>query len=196
MQAAIDRGMGVAPSRERPVVTVLPPAVPTPARVDPPHVAGPSPLNRVAGWGADVLWACLRWVTRLPLRASRRLSILAISLLLLITINIPIVSNALLGQVIDVVPWSATTVQTDGLNLRASPGTDGEIRSALGFDLEVSITGLPQRRDGITWWPVIADGQRGWVAGEYLDETRLMWAVQAPGGLRDAAGNLLGIVIP
>jgi serine/threonine protein kinase len=196
MRHAIDRGLGRSPARPQHVVAAIPRSPMPTTRIDAKPDTGPSKFDRLVAWWSGLMWSTLRWLARLPLRVSRRMSILAFSLLLLMVINVPFVSNVMLEQVIDVVPWSGTTVETDGLNLRASPGTDGAIRSALAFGSEVSVTGLPESRDGITWWPVLVDGERGWVAGSYLEESRLMWSVQFPSDARDAVGSLLGILLP
>ncbi|HYJ13057.1 MAG TPA: SH3 domain-containing protein, partial [Thermomicrobiales bacterium] len=196
MQDAIDRGLGGSTVRPRQVARVLPPKGPPTARTEITAHPGPSRLDRLVAWARGLVWAALRAIARLPLHFSRRLSILAFSLLLLMVINIPVITNGMLEQVIDVVPWTGTTVQTDSLNLRASPGVDGVVRSALELGTEVTITGLPVNRDGITWWPVLVDGERGWVAGSYLAESRLMWAVQFPGDARDAVGGLVDILLP
>jgi hypothetical protein len=196
MQEAIDRGLGVSAIRPRQVVTVSPRPAPPTVEVAPAPDAGPSRVNRLLDWVGGVVWFALRWLARLPLRFSRRLSVLAFSLLLMMVINVPVVSNGLLEQVIDIVPWTGTTVQTDVLNLRASPGIDSEVRTVLESGREVTITGLPADVNGTPWWPVMVEGERGWVSGEFLDDTRLMQTVQLPGDARDAVGGLVGILIP
>jgi hypothetical protein len=196
MQAAIDRGLGVSPIRPRQVVRVMPRPAPTRVEIEPQPVVGPSKVGRLGDGAGRALWFALRWMARLPRRFSRRLSMLVFLLLLVMVINVPVVTNGLLEQAIDIAPWTGTTVQTDILNLRASPGIDGAVISTLEFGTDVSITGLPENRGETTWWPIMVDGELGWVSGEYLDETRLMQAVQLPRNAREAVGGRLGVLIP
>ena len=61
----------------------------------------------------------------------------------------------------------------DGLNLRAAPGRDGEVIASIPdgtiVDLRIDMTDTVRDPDGVTrWWPVLFDGQTGWVAGTYL----------------------------
>jgi uncharacterized protein YgiM (DUF1202 family) len=64
----------------------------------------------------------------------------------------------------------------DGVNLRAEPGFAGEVIAVLSdgtvVDLRIDVADTVLDGDGETrWWPVRVEGQDGWVAGYYLDET-------------------------
>ena len=61
------------------------------------------------------------------------------------------------------------TVNSDTLNLRADPSSDGEIVGKLALGDSVTVTGEAEIASGYTWWPVTtADGLTGWAAGEFL----------------------------
>nr|MDQ3044599.1 SH3 domain-containing protein [Chloroflexota bacterium] len=61
----------------------------------------------------------------------------------------------------------------DGVNLRADPTFDAAALTTLGdgttVSLRIDATDTVYDPDGVTrWWPVIADGIEGWIAGAYL----------------------------
>jgi cell wall-associated NlpC family hydrolase len=76
----------------------------------------------------------------------------------------------------------------DGLNLRAGPGTDADILTALPDGTLVEITGGPVNdADGAPWYQVAAaDGASGWAIGLYL-----VGSAAPPPPADDAAGAAL-----
>jgi sortase (surface protein transpeptidase) len=69
----------------------------------------------------------------------------------------------------DLAEGGQATVNTDGVNLRAEPSTDGEVVSVLANGTIVTITGDSQEADEFTWLPVeLEDGTTGWVAQDFL----------------------------
>jgi hypothetical protein len=59
---------------------------------------------------------------------------------------------------------------TTGLNVRASPGTDGEQVWVAPGGSAGYIRAGPRSADGYTWWDVAFNaGYRGWCAGTYLE---------------------------
>jgi uncharacterized protein YgiM (DUF1202 family) len=66
---------------------------------------------------------------------------------------------------------STVVVNTDGLNLRAAPGTDADVLLVLGQASVMKVTDGPVTADGHTWYKVdvwVESPVTGWVAGEYL----------------------------
>lgn len=64
---------------------------------------------------------------------------------------------------------ATATVAGDGLNLRATPGLGGAIVATLAAGLEVALLDGPVAADGYGWYEVrTPEGQRGWVAGDFL----------------------------
>ncbi len=55
-----------------------------------------------------------------------------------------------------------------GLNLRAAPGTGGQLLTTLVQGRDVTIMDGPVQADGFTWWYVVTtySNEAGWVAGE------------------------------
>jgi hypothetical protein len=75
--------------------------------------------------------------------------------------------SALVERFLSIAPNTTTTVVVDELNLRPSPSIDTTVLAVLERDQEVRVTGLSERVDGYTFWPVdaVVDGQQysGWV---------------------------------
>lgn len=69
--------------------------------------------------------------------------------------------------------WSseARVADADGVNLRAEPGSTGEILWVLGPSEVVALRAGASTvwADGMRWWPVAFDGVDGWIAGPYLE---------------------------
>jgi hypothetical protein len=59
----------------------------------------------------------------------------------------------------------ATVISPEGLNLRSSPATSGNVVQIIPFDGTVSIIG-PATAD--YWYPISYAGVAGWVSGQYL----------------------------
>jgi murein DD-endopeptidase MepM/ murein hydrolase activator NlpD len=62
----------------------------------------------------------------------------------------------------------------DGVNLRAEPGLGGDVLDTLPDGTVVALRVDEVDTvvdDDARWWPVHVDGQDGWIAGFYLDET-------------------------
>ncbi len=202
MLEAIDRAQGSQPEiRTTERVEIRPPVsrlYEGEAVAEPP---GPGVVSRIFFWVMRRLTAAFLWLLRRPQRMSRRLGGLAAIVAMVMLLNVPFVSNGLMELAIETLPWTQVQVVSDGLNLRAEPSRSAPIRTALDSGNTVSITGLPQEHEDITWWPVMANGESGWVAeadqGEtYLEETSLMSVVTLPGEVRDTVGGLLGFLIP
>ena len=67
-----------------------------------------------------------------------------------------------------VVDWmygDTVTVDTDLLNVRATPSTSAAVLDVYEFGFEAVITGDATSADGIVWYPI---DNLGWVAGQYL----------------------------
>jgi uncharacterized protein YgiM (DUF1202 family) len=66
-----------------------------------------------------------------------------------------------------------TAVVADGpLNLRSAAGTSADVVTQLDSGATVTITAGPESVDSFTWYQVdTADGDSGWVAGEFLGST-------------------------
>lgn len=62
-------------------------------------------------------------------------------------------------------------VDTDALNLRASPGRAGDVLAVLWNGTSVTILDGPVFADRSAWYQVLASGQTGWVVDEYLELT-------------------------
>lgn len=60
---------------------------------------------------------------------------------------------------------TATVAPSDGLNLRDSASTDGQILTTIPGGDTVTVTGAPT---GDGWYPVTYQGMSGWVDGAYL----------------------------
>lgn len=63
-------------------------------------------------------------------------------------------------------------VSTDRLNLRRNPGTNSTVIKVLVEGTKGEVIGLPASgtNDGIDWYRIETDaGDRGWVAGQYID---------------------------
>ena len=204
MLAAIDRGQtghsDVRPARR---VDIRPPVVqPREDSEEQEQIpSGPGITSRLFHWMWSVLRAVSLWVLRRQRHMSRRLGVLVGILATVMVLNVPMVSNGLMELAIDTVPWTQAQVASDGLNLRSEASRTSTIVTTLESGSTVSITGLPQEHDGITWWPVAANGETGWVAeadeGEtYLEENGLMNAVTMPAEVRDTLGGLFGLLIP
>jgi murein DD-endopeptidase MepM/ murein hydrolase activator NlpD len=62
----------------------------------------------------------------------------------------------------------------DGVNVRAEPSLGGDVVATVPdgtvVTLRVDVTDTV-RADGLRWWPVIADGRNGWIAGPWLMES-------------------------
>ena len=73
------------------------------------------------------------------------------------------------GEVSDpVVDWmygDTVTIDTDFLNVRATPSTSGDVLEVYEFGFEAVITGDATSADGVVWYPI---DNLGWVAGQYL----------------------------
>jgi hypothetical protein len=69
--------------------------------------------------------------------------------------------------------WSSTArvAESDGVNLRAEPGSVGAVLDALaqGEVVDLREGASTVWADGMRWWPVNVDGVDGWVAGPYLE---------------------------
>jgi hypothetical protein len=59
----------------------------------------------------------------------------------------------------------ATVTSPEGLNLRSTPATSGNVVLIIPFAAQVSITG-PSTGD--SWYPVTYNGSPGWALGQYL----------------------------
>jgi hypothetical protein len=76
----------------------------------------------------------------------------------------------------DLAGRTATIARSDdGVNLRAEPGFGGDVIGVLPdgtvVELRIDVADTVLDEDGETrWWPVLVDGQEGWIAGYYLDE--------------------------
>lgn len=56
-----------------------------------------------------------------------------------------------------------------GVNVRASPGLDGPIVTALAEGARVTLLGGEEQADGFTWQEVqMEDGRQGWIASNFL----------------------------
>lgn len=61
------------------------------------------------------------------------------------------------------------TVTGDTLNVRADASTESDVVVKLAQGDVVTVTGDSREAEGYTWWPIeTADGETGWVAGEFL----------------------------
>src|SRR5918995_4925459 len=66
-------------------------------------------------------------------------------------------------------------IDTDGVNMREDPGTDGEIITTLDIGIELEIIDGPEEADGYTWWMGVVlnddsvdEGVSGWVVEDFL----------------------------
>jgi uncharacterized protein YraI len=66
-------------------------------------------------------------------------------------------------------------IDTDGVNMREDPGTDGEIITTLDIGIELEIIEGPEEADGYTWWMGVVlnddsvdEGVSGWVVEDFL----------------------------
>jgi serine/threonine-protein kinase len=75
-------------------------------------------------------------------------------------------------------------VVSDQLNLRATPGANGQVIDLLQFGTRVSATGPAEEADGELWWPVDVDGSDHTLASGYV------WA----GGVEPAGIGAFGRV--
>lgn len=204
MIETIDRGIaslgnGHTPTRRATrQVTIQPPVTP---RQDPGIAttpSGPGVMTRLLRSAVAFMGAMLRWMLRRFGGMSRRMATLATIVALVLLLNVPVISDGLMEVAIDVLPWTKAEVVTDVgvLNLRAEPSTTSDVIRTLENGSSVTITGLPRELGDTTWWPVTANGDAGWVSGEYLNESGLMEMVTLPGEFRDAVGALTGMVLP
>ena len=71
---------------------------------------------------------------------------------------------------VSIAPGSTVRVTTAGVNLRTAPSTDAAVRTTLGLDRDLLVTGASVERGGYDWWPVAdeATGETGFVAGAFL----------------------------
>jgi uncharacterized protein YgiM (DUF1202 family) len=69
------------------------------------------------------------------------------------------------GNTGDFVYGQTVTVDTDLLNVRATPSLSGSVLSVYASGRTATITGGPTTADGITWYAL---DNVGWVAGQYL----------------------------
>ena len=62
---------------------------------------------------------------------------------------------------------------TDTVNLRGEPTTEGELIEQLGEGTELTVIGGPEEADDFTWWQVTvdeSDGEvEGWLAADFID---------------------------
>jgi uncharacterized protein YgiM (DUF1202 family) len=94
-------------------------------------------------------------------------------------------------------------VDTDFLNLRSNPGTDGSIRATLPQGIRLQVTDGPKDDDGYTWYEVTVLGDSdeaalvGWVAADFIaldepglnfDTAKWVEVVDGPVNLREEAG--------
>jgi serine/threonine-protein kinase len=70
---------------------------------------------------------------------------------------------------LSVAPGSNTSVSVDRVNLRESPGMEGEVIAVLGMGTSVDVTGLSITQDGEQWWPVRVDVNGQMVDGYIYD---------------------------
>jgi hypothetical protein len=75
-------------------------------------------------------------------------------------------------------------VVSDQLNLRATPGANGQVIDLLQFGTRASATGPAEEADGELWWPVDVDGSDHTLAAGYV------WA----GGVEPAGIGAFGRV--
>jgi uncharacterized protein YraI len=66
-------------------------------------------------------------------------------------------------------------IDTDGVNMRDDPGTDGEVITQLDSGIQLEIIDGPEEADGYTWWmgvvlndDSIDEGVSGWVVEDFL----------------------------
>jgi uncharacterized protein YgiM (DUF1202 family) len=62
-------------------------------------------------------------------------------------------------------------VTNDSVNMRGTPGVEGELIITLNAGVELTIIGGPETADDYTWWQVQdqATGDEGWVVEDALD---------------------------
>lgn len=60
----------------------------------------------------------------------------------------------------------ATVMPPDGLNLRAAPGTQYPVLDLIPGGTRIGLTGAVSEAG---WYPVVYQGKRGWVRGEFID---------------------------
>jgi uncharacterized protein YraI len=70
---------------------------------------------------------------------------------------------------------SIVLIDTDGVNMRDTPGTDGDIVTDLNAGIQLEIIDGPETADGYTWWMGVVlnedsvdQGISGWVAEDFL----------------------------
>ncbi|CAN0458660.1 unnamed protein product, partial [Phaeothamnion confervicola] len=63
-------------------------------------------------------------------------------------------------------------VAAGGADLRQDPAADASVLARLPegtvVDLRIDTVDTVTDGDGVRWWPVTADGQEGWIAGNFL----------------------------
>jgi uncharacterized protein YraI len=70
---------------------------------------------------------------------------------------------------------STVLIDTDGVNMRDTPGTDGDIITDLNAGIQLQIIDGPETADGYTWWMGVVlnedsvdQGISGWVVEDFL----------------------------
>jgi cell wall-associated NlpC family hydrolase/SH3-like domain-containing protein len=56
-----------------------------------------------------------------------------------------------------------------GLNIRSGPSIDSNVHFVADEGTSVEITGEAEVIDGVTWYPVLVNGQEAWVMADYID---------------------------
>jgi uncharacterized protein YgiM (DUF1202 family) len=99
-----------------------------------------------------------------------------------VAVGLALPALALGAQALRAIPASAAikpigtqiVVATDRLNLRSAPGTNKTVIKVIVEGTEGEVIGLPASGtgDGIDWYRIeTAAGDRGWVAGQYIEAT-------------------------
>lgn len=85
----------------------------------------------------------------------------------------PVVATAQDSGQIEV--GSSVLIDTDGVNIRDMPGTDGEIITTLNSGIQLEIIDGPETADGYTWWMGVVlnedsvdQGISGWLVEDFL----------------------------
>lgn len=97
----------------------------------------------------------------------------AMALLITIGLAVPVVASA--QDTGDIEVGSTVLIDTDGVNMRDTPGTDSEIITDLNAGIQLEIIDGPETADGFTWWMGVVlnedsvdQGISGWVVEDYL----------------------------
>ncbi|HYI25346.1 MAG TPA: serine/threonine protein kinase, partial [Thermomicrobiales bacterium] len=164
------RGKPRAMPETRPTGTGVGPPVREPGNE--PGRAGPSPLRQIWARGGKAA----KRTRPIHGRIWRIALVFAIGNLLLgMVLQSREGMNGVLGPVLGFVPGGSTTVSTDMLNLRESPGSDSPVLAVLGQGTEVQITGWSRVDGDERWWPIDVDYQdrtiSGWVWSDGIAPT-------------------------